>query len=95
MKTSNQPAQGKQPARPHRRRIIAWLKLVASIAVLAIWVFGLAPMGLKLPGMAKISRFAEANDIKVTAFYYTDVEEFAQAEANLRSRLEYGHPYNR
>lgn len=73
-------------------RIIAWLKFAASVGILALLVFGLAPLGLKLPGLAQISRFARNHDIKVTAIYYTDIEEFAQAEADLRNRLEYAHP---
>lgn len=73
-------------------RMTAWLKFAAGIGILALFVFVLAPLGLKLPGLAQISRFAQNHDIKVTAIYYTDIEEFAQAEADLRARLEYAHP---
>ena len=89
MDGSNQITVEWKSSRTTPNPMTAWLKLAASIAVLALLVFGVAPLGLKLPGLNQISRFARSHDIKVTAIYYTDIEEFAQAEADLRSRLEY------
>ena len=70
-------------------RVKAWLKLALSIFLLILFTYGLGPLGLKLPGMANFSHFAQTRDIDVTAIYYTDIEEFAQAEADLRHTLTY------
>jgi hypothetical protein len=87
LSSNNSTSRPKKP-RPHIRGW-AWLKLGIGIVILALFVYGLAPLGLKLPGISTISRFAKQNDIKVTAIYYTDIEEFSQAETDLRNQLNY------
>ncbi len=75
---------------PDNHRIENWLQLALGILLIALLTYGLGPLGLRLPGMAAISEFIKIHDIEVTAIYYTEIEEFSQAEADLRNHLTYG-----
>lgn len=71
-------------------RLHGWFGLLAGLAVILVVMFVIGPLVLKLPGYREMSRFIEAEGIRSTAIYYTDIEAFANAEFALRQRLVYG-----
>ncbi|MCB2145595.1 MAG: hypothetical protein KQI81_03920 [Deltaproteobacteria bacterium] len=77
------------PFRP-AERMMPWLRLGAGIAVILMVMFGIGPLLLHLTWYKEMSRFIEAEGIRSTAIYYTDLETFSNAEFALRQNLEYG-----
>ena len=71
------------------RGLHPWLRLGLFLALLGFLVFIVGPLGLKLPGYRQMDRFIVDNDLKATAIYYTDIEEFARAESSLRDGLRF------
>jgi len=71
-------------------KLMPWLRLCAGIAVILIVMFGIGPLLLHLPWFGEMNRFIEAEGIRSTAIYYTDLETFSNAEFALRQNLEYG-----
>ena len=81
------------PAGMHFRpeeKMMPWLRLCAGIAVILMVMFGIGPLLLHLPWYKEMGRFIEAEGIRSTAIYYTDLEAFSNAEFALRQNLEYG-----
>lgn len=54
-----------------------------------LFMFVLAPLGDNMPGFGSMFAFIEEKNIKATAFYYTDIDEFAEAAVSIRNSLEY------
>lgn len=84
---SNTPKR-KAPATGRGRN--AWLHLALLVTLLIFIMMVLGPLGLRLPGFRQMDRFVTDNNLKATAIYYTDLEEFAQAEKALRDGLRFG-----
>lgn len=80
-------SKNKAPA-PGRGRH-AWLRLVLLTMLLLFTMLVLGPLGLRLPGYRQMDQFIADNNLKATAIYYTDLEEFAQAEKALRDGLRF------
>gem|GEM_PF-1296924 len=82
------------PAGPSRG-LKAWLGLALGLAVLAGLMFLAGPLGLSLPGYKPMAALIDERGLRSNAIYYTDIEEFAEAEAALRSRLEWSREAGR
>lgn len=67
----------------------AWLRLALLAALLVFAMMVLGPLGLRLPGFRQMDRFVTDNNLKATAIYYTDIEEFAQSEKAIRDGLRF------
>ena len=65
------------------------LLLLASIAAILVFMFLLAPAGTQLPGFRPIVEFIDERGIEANAYYYTEVEEFSEAEINLNHTMNY------
>jgi len=74
---------------PSAGRMMPWLKLGIGIAVILMVMFGIGPMLLQLPWYGEMNRFIEAEGIRSTAIYYTDLETFRNAEFDLRQNMDY------
>jgi len=79
------PGGSKGPAGDIR----SWLKLLAGLALIILFMFILAPLGDRLPGFDSMFKFIEERNLRATALYYTDIDEFGDASATLRNHLEY------
>ena len=66
-----------------------WLRLMVGIGVILFFMFVAGPWFQKLPGFVKMAAFIEKEGIRSTAIYYTDIKEFAEAEATLRNNFGY------
>lgn len=75
--------------RTSRREVLVkqWAKLV--FIVLSVWVllFVLGPVGLETKTLKPMADFIEENNIDANAYYYTEVEEFFEAERHMREYL--------
>jgi len=78
-------APDRAAARPGAFR--PWLKLMVGIGVILFFMFIAGPWFQRLPGFVRMAAFIEKEGIRSTAIYYTDIKEFAEAEAALRSNF--------
>ena len=62
------------------------IKTDFRIGTVSIYV---APLGLRLPGYRQMDLFIAENDLKATAIYYTDLEEFTRAERSIRDGMRF------
>lgn len=66
-----------------------WLKLVLGLVLVVLFMYVMGPFKEIFPGMGTMSRFVEERDIKATALYYTDIDQFGEATASLRDSRDY------
>ncbi len=69
----------------------SWLRLFLGLAAVAFFIYFLAPWGEQLLGMRTMSDFIDERNLRATALYYTDIDEFGAATATLRNCFEYPH----
>ena len=67
----------------------SWLKLFAGIFIIILFLFVIGPLYLNLPLVRQITEVIEKEDIEATAFYYTELEGFAEAEAAIKDSMNY------
>ncbi len=62
-----------------------------AMGIAFIWIFAVyvTPWLGNLAFMKPLISFIKENDIKATAIYYTDIEEFAEADHMLRQLMTY------
>ena len=65
------------------------LKLLISICLLLTFLYGVGPWLEQLPLFRPIVELIDARDIDAGAYYYTDIEEFSDAEHNIRHSMAY------
>ena len=63
--------------------------LATGIALIWIFAVYVTPWLGNLSFMKPLISFIKENDIKATAIYYTDIEEFAEADHMLRQFMTY------
>lgn len=73
------------------RSLRRWGLLLVWIAGIWCFVFLLAPLLQNVGPVRTLTDFIRANDIDATAYYYTEVEEFAVAEHAVRDTMEHAH----
>ncbi len=83
-----QPAEG-TGGNPRGHRAGDWLRLALSLAALWFMVFVAAPLIEKIPAVDTMHTFIEERDIEAAALYYTEVEEFADAESHIRDAVAF------
>ena len=66
-----------------------WLKLAAGFGIILLFMLLVGPIGLKLPGYSEMARLIDEQNIRANAVYYTDIEEFARADAAVKDSLAY------
>ena len=78
--------RGGQPPRavPH-----PWLKLLAGIAAVLTFIFGLGNLATHLPGAKHMAQVIEERDLRATAIFYTDFKESAEGSEYIRDCLDY------
>ena len=65
------------------------LALLACILAVAIFVFGIGPWLEQSRVMKPIAQFIEENDISANMYFYTEVEEFSEANINMNNSMAY------
>ena len=74
------------------RRVTA---LLVSIAAILVFIFIIGPAFTRLPGFRPIVDFIDEQGIEANAYYYTEVEEFSEADINMNNTMDYGPKDNR
>ena len=68
-----------------------WLFLIIGIGVIALFVFGIAPLVVeKINIFREMGNFIKENNIETDAYVYSDSELSGRAELGARSTIE--HP---
>lgn len=67
--------------------IKGWGGIVLAAVCLYLFLFVLGPMGLESRTLKPMADFIEAHDINANAYYYTEVDEFFEAERHMREHL--------
>lgn len=63
--------------------------LVVSILILWVFINHIAPWMDKRPSVQPLIDFIEENDIDAGALYYTEIEEFAEADIQMNHSMDY------
>jgi hypothetical protein len=66
-----------------------WLKLLIGIALILTFIFGIGSLAQWIPGARHLARVIDERNLRVTAIYYTDFEEPAEASESIRDSLDY------
>jgi len=66
-----------------------YLKLLIGILMILFFIFGLGSLSQFLPGAKRMALVIDEYNLRPTAIYYTDAEEFGEAAAIIRNSLEY------
>lgn len=72
---------------PRGRLLKGWAAIAAALAALIAFIYVIGPMGLETDALKPMADFIEENDINANAYYYTEVEEFFEAERHMREHL--------
>jgi hypothetical protein len=64
-------------------------RLLVSIILILLFIFYVAPWMTALPMLRPLTNFIEERGIDAGALYYTEVEEFAEAEAQMDNTMVY------
>ncbi len=66
-----------------------WARLFLGVLLIWAFMFIVAPWVEKMPSVEPIIRFIEENDIDASALYYTDIEEFSEAEIHMENAMNF------
>ena len=64
-----------------------WGALLLSMGLIGLFMFGIAPLGHRLPAIQRLAGFIEESGIDASALYYTEVEEASVADSSKRRLL--------
>ena len=70
-------------------RIKPVMKLLASIAIIMFFMLYAAPKMGQVSWFKPIADFIEERDINANVYFYTEVEEFSEANINLVNTMAY------
>ncbi len=65
-----------------------WVPIAFATCLLVLFIYVIGPMGLETEALKPMAEFIEENDINVNAYYYTEVDEFFEAERHMREYLK-------
>ena len=78
-------AKERRPA----RSIKPVLKLLASILIILVFMFYAGPKLGQSPWLKPLADFIEERDINANMYFYTEVEEFSEANINMENTMAY------
>lgn len=67
-----------------------WAKLSLYIVSIWLFIFVIAPEIQQLQTVKPVHQYIEKNAIDAGALYYTDIEEFSEAEKRVLDAMKYG-----
>ena len=70
-------------------RIKRLAAFVACIAVIALFMFVIGPRGEQSDLLRPMAEFIEEHDINANVYFYTEVEEFSEANINMENTMMY------
>lgn len=64
-----------------------WAGILVAIGVLVLFLFVIGPLGLQMKYVKPLAEFIQENNINANAYYYSEVDEFFDAERHMREYL--------
>ena len=74
---------------PEGKRLRGVAGLVAFILVIAVFMFWIGPQMEKPLHMKPLADFIDERDINSNMYFYTEVEEFSEANINMDNTMKY------
>ena len=71
------------------RKIKGLLSLMISVLIIIIFLFVIGPWVEKIPGFQPLADFIDERDIEANMYFYTEVEEFSEAQINMNNTMQY------
>lgn len=71
------------------RKIKGLVGLLISILLVIVFLFVIGPWGEKLPGFQPLADFIDERGIEANMYFYTEVEEFSEAQININNTMQY------
>ena len=65
------------------------LALMLSMLLIGIFMFYLGPKGEQTRVLQPMARFIDDRDIQANMYFYTEVEEFYEADVNMNNTMKY------
>jgi len=65
------------------------LQLIMSIFIILFFIFGIGPLMDNLPFIKPMITFIEDRNIDASALYYTEIEEFSEADIFMNNTMDY------
>jgi hypothetical protein len=75
--------------RQQSRSIKPVLKLLVSILLILVFMLYIGPRLGQLPWFKPLADFIEERDINANMYFYTEVEEFSEANINMLNTMAY------
>ena len=75
--------------RPVAPSIKPVLKLLVCILLVLVFMFYVGPKVGQLPWLKPLADFIEERDIDANMYFYTEVEEFSEANINMLNTMAY------
>ena len=63
--------------------------LIACVLLIALFMFYIGPKLEKSPALMPMVQFIEERDIDANMYFYTEVEEFSDANINMENTMAY------
>lgn len=70
-------------------RAVQWLKLLAGVAAVLFFIFGIGSLAARLPGAARMAEVIDERELRATAIFYTDFKESAEGSEYIRDALRF------
>ena len=71
------------------RKIKGWVALLIGVLIIIIFLFVIGPWIEKLPGFQPLADFIDERGIEANMYFYTEVEEFSEAEINMNNTMQF------
>jgi hypothetical protein len=71
------------------RKIKGLWGLLISVLIIIIFLFVIGPWGEELPGFKPLADFIDERGIEANMYFYTEVEEFSEAEINMNNTMQF------
>lgn len=78
----------------NRSRLRGWVQLCIGALLIWAFVFVLAPAATGIPWVETVIRNVRESGIDATALYYTEIEEFSDAERFMQDSNRYNPALN-
>ncbi len=66
-----------------------WGMFCTGLAAIWVIIFWLAPLAERIPCVAELHSFIHERNIDATALVYTDIEEFGDADVEIRNAINH------
>ncbi len=70
-------------------KIYRWMQLFFSFFLLWLFIFVVAPLGERIESVDTFHRHIREKNIDASALFYTEIQEFSDADNSIRNTMKY------